>query len=83
MEAAEVPMSLVDEFIADTLLPHTKKTIPCSELYDLFEKYCGYLETPVPHSQVGFGRVVSDRLWRVRRNGRTFYYCEISPRILT
>lgn len=74
-------MTLVDDFVMDVLLPHTKKTMPGSELYDLFEKYCEALEAAVPYSAVGFGKIISERLHKTRRNGRTFYYCEVSPRV--
>ena len=74
-------MNLVDEFVMDILLPHTAKLVPASELYDLFEKYCAHLESAVPHSAIGFGKVLSERLHKTRRNGRTFYYCEINPKV--
>lgn len=75
-------MDLLDDFISDILLPCTRKVLPSQELFDLYVKYCAFHETPSEVSPIVFGRGVSGRLHSTRRNGRTFYYCEVNPKRL-
>jgi phage/plasmid-associated DNA primase len=73
---------IVDEFISDVLMPCTTKVMPSSELYDLFEKYCAHQGTAEVLSHIAFGKGLAARLWSTKRNGKTFYYCELNPRVL-
>jgi phage/plasmid-associated DNA primase len=76
------PQAMVDEFISECLLSTTdsKHVIRNKQLYDWYEQWSKHADLPVMTDSV-FGRYLSKRFHRTRRNGKVYYFCSLNPKV--
>lgn len=85
MDAERAPHPvLVENFISDCLLPSTAKTDRKSgtELFYLFDQYCGALEIDNPLDIRVFGRMMGKHFNKVNCSGRNKWCVKYKPGVV-